>query len=89
MTQRIQAPDLESMSHGGSWEIEHFTDLVCRQPQLAQPDDQVPPASHIRIGAGPGCTGAGDQPARPGWPLCIIVHKDIVLRPYGMQEAAQ
>lgn len=26
---------------------------------------------------------------RPGWPLRIIVHKDVVLRPYGQQEAAQ
>lgn len=26
---------------------------------------------------------------RPGWPLRIIVHKDIVLRPYGRREASQ
>ncbi|MCI5075312.1 TrbI/VirB10 family protein [Oricola sp.] len=26
---------------------------------------------------------------RPGWPLRIIVHKDIVLRPYGQREASQ
>jgi type IV secretion system protein VirB10 len=26
---------------------------------------------------------------RPGWPLRIIVHKDIVLRPYGQWEASQ
>lgn len=26
---------------------------------------------------------------RPGWPLRIIVHKDIVLRPYGQREVAQ
>ncbi|WP_421950802.1 TrbI/VirB10 family protein [Pelagibacterium sp.] len=26
---------------------------------------------------------------RPGWPLRIIVHKDIVLRPYGQREVSQ
>ncbi|MBO6689923.1 MAG: TrbI/VirB10 family protein, partial [Henriciella sp.] len=26
---------------------------------------------------------------RPGWPLRIIVHKDIVLRPYGQREVVQ
>jgi type IV secretion system protein VirB10 len=26
---------------------------------------------------------------RPGWPLRIIVHKDIVLRPYGRREVSQ
>lgn len=29
-TEAVQAPRLESMGHGGAWEIEHFTDLVSR-----------------------------------------------------------
>ena len=26
---------------------------------------------------------------RPGWPLRVIVHKDLVLRPYRMNQGAQ
>ena len=37
-TEPDQAHPLEGTGHGGAWEIEYFTNLICGQAHMVQPD---------------------------------------------------